>query len=249
MVRVSNTRVPRKGDRRFKSCRARHVVERTSLGTGTGNVRISWKWCDTGLSEIRTDSWCRSVYEDLCFLAGVEGQGWRVMEVLVLDGSWQPLRRVPWQRAISWWIQGRVEVVMAYPDRVIRTVSESIPMPAVVRFLGKVIKRWLKRGLRFTRENVWLRDHGQCQYCGCDVTKTDMTYDHVVPRSQGGLTVWTNIVASCKPCNRRKGDRTPTQAKMALRSNPVVPSHLGGKDEALFIWTDGMPLEWQAFSV
>lgn len=171
-----------------------------------------------------------------------------MMDTMVLSNGYEYLRRVSWQRAISLWFDGKVEIVLAYTDRTIRTVGETIPMPAVVRFLGKVAKRWFKRGLRFTRENVWLRDKGKCAYCACAVTVKDMTYDHVVPRSQGGATSWTNIVASCKPCNRKKGDRTLLAAGLVLRSVPIEPKALPSPGEDHFVWREGMPLEWKEFS-
>lgn len=172
------------------------------------------------------------------------------MDVLVLSSSYEPLSRVSWQKAISWWVQGRVEVVQTYHDRVIRTVSEVLEMPLVVRFLGRVVKRWLTRGVKFNRTNVYARDNGLCQYCGVKVPFSSFTYDHVHPRSQGGKTDWDNIVVSCRPCNRRKADRTPAEAKMKLLKPPAQPRSLtGAVQDRDLVWKPGMPSEWKTWSL
>jgi 5-methylcytosine-specific restriction endonuclease McrA len=75
----------------------------------------------------------------------------------------------------------------------------------------------------FSRRNVAKRDHSTCQYCGAQPGADDLTIDHVVPRSQGGQSSWTNCVAACLDCNARKADRTPEQAGMRLRKVPSRP--------------------------
>ena len=75
----------------------------------------------------------------------------------------------------------------------------------------------------FSRRNVAKRDHHTCQYCGAQPGWEQVTIDHVVPRSQGGASSWTNCVAACVACNARKADRTPEQAGMRLRSHPARP--------------------------
>src|SRR5688572_16073769 len=107
------------------------------------------------------------------------------MDTLVLNATYEPVARVPWQRAIALLFSGKVEVVEAYADRHIRSVTLELQMPAVVRFL-RVLARVKKKGIRFSRENVFARDHGACQYCGRQITRQEATYDHVVPRAQDG---------------------------------------------------------------
>lgn len=165
------------------------------------------------------------------------------METLVLDRGYQPVARVPWTRAVSLLFTGKVEVVESYDDRVVRSVTVSLNVPAVVRFVGGL--RWHLPKVRFSRENVFARDRGRCQYCGKPVKRPDATYDHVVPRAHGGLTRWDNIVIACLPCNQRKGGRTPDQARMKLRSIPVKPKEL--PEGVRFTYTPGMPAAWRAW--
>jgi 5-methylcytosine-specific restriction endonuclease McrA len=75
----------------------------------------------------------------------------------------------------------------------------------------------------FSRRNVAKRDHYTCQYCGAQPGGESITIDHVMPRSQGGASSWTNCVAACEACNARKADRTPEQAGLRLRKRPARP--------------------------
>jgi hypothetical protein len=96
-------------------------------------------------------------------------------------------------------------------------------MPAVVRLLRAVRG---ERGVKFSRINVATRDRFCCQYCGQKFALGRLTYDHVIPRAQGGRTCWENIVMACYPCNGRKGHRAPAQVGMRLLKTPVRPQWL-----------------------
>lgn len=145
------------------------------------------------------------------------------MRTLVLDQGYQPHRIISWQRAVTLLFAGKVEVVEEY-DEDIRSVTITIKMPAVVRLLRAV--RGKKRAVKFSRINVATRDDFRCQYCSERKVLRKLTYDHVVPRSQGGRTTWDNIVMACYECNEAKGDRTPQQAGMRLRKQPAKPKWL-----------------------
>lgn len=145
------------------------------------------------------------------------------MRTLVLDRGYQPHRIVSWRRAITMLFDGKAEVVEEYDEEVYRSTTLVIKMPAVVRLLNKLTR---KRGVKFSRINVATRDGFACQYCGAKRSLSKLNYDHVVPRSQGGKTCWENIVMACYECNSRKRDRTPEQAGMALRKQPVRPKSL-----------------------
>ncbi len=165
------------------------------------------------------------------------------METLVLSATYEPVARVSWQRAISLIFTGRAEVVEEYEDRQVRSVTVELKMPSVVRFLRAV--RGTKRAIKFSRENVYARDNGRCQYCSRRIPRYEATYDHVVPRIHGGLTTWENVVICCVPCNQRKGGRTPEQARMALLSRPVKPRKLPETVRLTFTFQKGMPDTWR----
>ena len=141
---------------------------------------------------------------------------------LVLNASFEPLHVVSWQRAIQLLFQGKVEVIEE-SDWEIRTVRLTIKVPAVLRLLTYVPLAKKKQIVRFSRMNVFLRDNHICQYCGKTFPKTQLTLDHVIPLVQGGQTSWENIVTACKPCNQRKGGRTPAQAGLRLIRRPRQP--------------------------
>lgn len=167
------------------------------------------------------------------------------METLVLSTGFEPLARISWQRAITLLFLGKVEVVEEYEDRLIHSVTIAVRMPSVIRFLKGVRAR--RRGVRFSRENVYARDHGRCQYCGVQVTRQEATYDHVLPRAQGGKTTWDNIAIACFRCNQRKGGRTPQQAGVRLAAVPVKPSKLPATMRLTFTYEKGMPVSWRKF--
>jgi 5-methylcytosine-specific restriction endonuclease McrA len=139
---------------------------------------------------------------------------------LLLNATYEPLNVVSWKKAIVMLTLGKVEVVETY-DQVVHGVSLSVKLPSVIR-LFKFIKR-RPPSVRFSRQNIYLRDRGMCQYCGKHYQRDSVTYDHVIPRSKGGLTDWTNIVTCCRSCNRKKGGRTPREAGMKLLRRPRKP--------------------------
>ena len=139
---------------------------------------------------------------------------------LLLSQGYEPIKIISWQRAMTLLTLDKVEVVEQY-DTEIRAVSMIVKVPAVIR-LRKAFRRHAKP-VKFSRVNIYARDNYKCQYCARKASISDLTYDHVVPRSQGGLTEWTNIVTACQDCNLRKGARTPEQAGMRLLSRPVQP--------------------------
>lgn len=142
-------------------------------------------------------------------------------QTLVLSQSFEPIKIVSWQRAITLLFLNKAEVIEEY-DRNIKTTSIVIKIPAVVRLLNAF--RWHRKATKFSRINVYGRDAFACQYCGRRQPISDLTYDHVIPRSRGGRTAWTNIVTACMDCNRYKANRTPEQAGMKLIKQPVQPS-------------------------
>jgi 5-methylcytosine-specific restriction endonuclease McrA len=142
-------------------------------------------------------------------------------QVLLLNITYEPLRIINWKKAITLLCLGKVEVIEEY-GRDIHSVSFTIKLPSVVRLL-KLVKK-PKSAVKFSRQNIYLRDRYRCQYCGLQHPTEELTYDHVLPKSRGGKTEWENIVTCCVGCNRQKGGRTPTEARMNLVRKPTRPS-------------------------
>ncbi len=168
----------------------------------------------------------------------------------MLNASFEPLQIVSWQRAIQLLFQGKVEVVEE-SDREVRTVRMTIRVPAVLRLLQYVPLTQKKQVIRFSRTNVFLRDEHKCQYCGNRFPKNALTIDHVVPVVQKGDKSWENIVTACKPCNQRKGGRTPAQANMKLIRKPKRPHWLPSNPSlrlgSVEVGTNSTPGRWQIY--
>ena len=150
-------------------------------------------------------------------------------QTLLLNATYEPLKVVHWQKAITLWCQGKVEIIASH-DREIRAVSFSVKLPSVIRLLRYVRIKKRFDYVPFSRANIYARDGYTCQYCGMRPLRpngrpdlTELTLDHVVPVSQGGRKDWENIVTCCVSCNRRKGGRTPVEARMRLVKPPRRP--------------------------
>lgn len=157
---------------------------------------------------------------------------------LVLNESWVAIHTVPVRHAMRLLFTGAAKAIQpetyeshafedwadlaVYADQpCIRTVSLSIRVPEVIvltRFNGLP-----SPGAVFTRRNLFRRDANTCQYCGRRPGTSELSIDHVLPRSRGGKSTWENCVLACMPCNRRKANRTPDEARMKLLSRPRKP--------------------------
>ncbi len=144
-------------------------------------------------------------------------------QTLVLNQSYEAIDIVPWQNAITMLFTDKAEVVSEY-DGFVRSQLLVIKIPAVVRLLNKFRRH--SKPVKFSRINVYARDGYKCLYCGDKFKMSELTYDHIVPRAQGGKTEWLNIATCCVDCNSKKGCRTPEQAKMKLRKKPVQPTRV-----------------------
>lgn len=184
-------------------------------------------------------------------------------DVLLLNADYSPLRILKWQRAICLLLSDKVVRVVDYEGREIRSPSSAFAWPAVVN-----LKQYVKyrNKFPFNRNNVFVRDHYTCQYCGflpvSGNNKPDrqlLTLDHVVPQSHATqyqvtlpwnnkrvpVTCWENVVTCCKGCNQKKADRTPSQAGMTLRKTPKRPTPWEGLN--LLFTKVSVPNEWLDF--
>ena len=144
-------------------------------------------------------------------------------QTLLLNATYEPLKVVDWRKAITMLCQGKVEVVSEY-EREIRSVSVTFRLPSVIRLLRYITIKRRVDYIPFSRVNIYARDDDTCQYCGSRFSVGELTFDHVVPVSQGGRKDWENSVTSCIRCNRRKGGRTPVEAGMRVIRPPARPT-------------------------
>lgn len=165
---------------------------------------------------------------------------------LVLTKSFYPFQTLSFPRALRLLLLGKAELVEEY-DWTLSTVNGVRRLPAVIRLVDKVSRsRAATNSVRFSRKAVIIRDKKQCQYCGKKCTLDEITLDHVLPRSRGGKTCWTNIVVSCGKCNRKKDSKTPEEAKMRLLSRPIEPKSLDGSG-VRFRYSGSIPDQWKAY--
>jgi 5-methylcytosine-specific restriction endonuclease McrA len=158
---------------------------------------------------------------------------------LVLNRNWQPVGVMSVSKALvkvsnesariidpetfqlyEW--QDWADLEPAEGEAVIRAKDFSIRVPEVI-----VLRNYDKlptNSVTFSRRNIFKRDRYTCQFCGRQPGTEELTIDHVTPRAQGGTSTWENCVLACLPCNSRKADRTPAQAKMPLRTEPKRPT-------------------------
>lgn len=139
--------------------------------------------------------------------------------VLVLNLDHAPVAVVSAQKAIVLLLLNKANLISIYDFLKIRTVSKSFDYPAVISL--NQYKNIPYRGVVLNRANLFRRDRGECQYCG---SQKQLTLDHVIPRSKGGKTSWSNLVTACNRCNIQKGDKTPEQVGLMLKSEPFKPS-------------------------
>lgn len=142
---------------------------------------------------------------------------------LLLNSWYFPIKILRWDHAVKMRYEGTVDVVAEYAET-ISSPSVTWNMPAVVRLREPAPNA--KKAVRFSRINVYTRDRFTCQYCDRKFPMRQLSYDHVIPRSAGGKTVWENIVTACKQCNSKKDNQTCDEAGMWPRRAPVRPSAL-----------------------
>jgi 5-methylcytosine-specific restriction endonuclease McrA len=139
--------------------------------------------------------------------------------VLVLNATYEPINVCTVRRATVLLLKQKAEVI-EHGSWTIRSEHTAMPRPLVIRLVTYVKVPRDAHRRKITRRAVFARDGWTCQYCG---SRTNLTVDHVIPRSKGGSSSWENIVASCAPCNRRKGDLLPEKANMVPRRAPRAP--------------------------
>ena len=189
--------------------------------------------------------------------------------VLVLNRFYIPIRVVDVRRAMTLLYRGCAEVITIDDDQYsnydfdgwcelsqlhamdkqsgeefLRTSHQEVQVPRIVRLA--LYEKIPKSAVKFNRKNLFARDAYRCQYCGQTRPMSQLSLDHVIPRSQGGKTTWENVVCSCMNCNSKKGGRTPSQASMKLLTVPARPRSSPGlvatlKDPRYESWKTFLP--------
>ena len=145
-------------------------------------------------------------------------------QTLLLNATYEPLKVVHWQKAVTLWCQGKVEII-AHHDREVRAVSFSFKLPSVIRLLRYVRIKKRFDYVPFSRANIYATRRVQLPVPAPTSSRhQELTFDHVIPVSQGGRKDWENIVTCCVSCNRRKGGRTPARGAHALVRPPRRPN-------------------------
>ena len=137
--------------------------------------------------------------------------------VLVLNASYEPINICAARRAIVLVLKG-VAMTEEENGHFLHSARIALRVPSVIRLLE--YRRIPHQTRALSRKNILLRDRNTCQYCGDVLPSAELTLDHVVPRSRGGLSAWENLVACCHPCNRRKGNQLAHEAGMKLLREP-----------------------------
>lgn len=181
-------------------------------------------------------------------------------QCLLLNADYTPIRIISWKKAIIWsmkydiYHKYGIEIISYYDDEFIQGTNEkkyAVPAVAKTRYFFNLYHKTIN----FSRKNLFIRDNYTCQYCGQKLPISQLTYDHVIPKSRFDIknkhkcTNWINIVTSCWKCNHKKGNKTPKEANMVLLNQPVVPKYCSiylpwYRD---FFTIDGSFPEWAPF--
>lgn len=164
------------------------------------------------------------------------------MRTLVLNKSYFPIKHVGWKTAFKMICKGRADVVETY-EEIVKTPTDFHFIPAVIKLT--TFDGLPKAKVSYSKRAILERDNFSCQYCGDKLSYKTVTIDHVFPRAHGGKTTFENTVASCFPCNNKKGSRLVGQSGLRLRKKPKKPEH---QEYRLFIgssirkeWADYLP--------
>tara|TARA_B100000212_G_C27354201_1_gene525066 strand:- start:757 stop:1290 length:534 start_codon:yes stop_codon:yes gene_type:complete len=159
------------------------------------------------------------------------------VKTLKLDISYRPIEIVDAVEALVLCLIGKAQAIENYKNE-IKSVSDSFKLPAVI-----VLNRFVKYQFKIVavhRREIILRDNNQCQYCSKQLSSEKLTLDHIIPKSKGGKNTWDNLVAACKKCNQKKGNKTLIEANMKLIRKPTKPKYdilrTVGKNQISELW-------------
>jgi 5-methylcytosine-specific restriction endonuclease McrA len=142
-----------------------------------------------------------------------------MQNVIVLNADMSILGSTNWKRAMNMVVSGKAQIIKDSGKR----IHKNYLMPLVIRLIKAIRNLW-RTEVPWTKNNIHIRDNFICQYCGKKLKENKVTIDHIIPVSLGGKNRWDNTVTSCFYCNNKKDNRTPSQAKMTLKTKPYEPT-------------------------
>jgi 5-methylcytosine-specific restriction endonuclease McrA len=144
------------------------------------------------------------------------------ISVLKLDSSFNPIEVIDWRSAfILTWLNKAY--VAEYTEKWIHSATQKFQVPEVIVLFKYIDKKFFT--VPCTSKNVMIRDNHRCQYCGAAAGEKDLNVDHIVPRCKGGMTEWSNVVASCVGCNQKKGNLLLCETNLKLLKKPSKPTY------------------------
>jgi len=154
-------------------------------------------------------------------------------QCLLLNCDFTPISIIDWKKAIVWHIKYvndfryGIQIIESYNEQILCASGKTIPIPAVARTTNYHRVNHNKFDLKLSRKNLFARDNYKCQYCGKYLSRNNLTYDHVIPKSRfvtpRKATSWHNVVTACRKCNSKKANKTPEEAGMELLNQPKCP--------------------------
>jgi 5-methylcytosine-specific restriction endonuclease McrA len=170
---------------------------------------------------------------------------------LLLNADYSPLHFISDIDAVILVFKGSAEIICrddgklsVWDDVFVTASNKNVVIPATLKLVRRVNKRW--KAPRFRRKVLFNRDNWKCQYCAAQLNRDAVTIEHVMPSSRGGPTSWKNCVTACKPCNKKKANKTPDEANMKLLKTPAEPSTLHFWDAARSsVWHE----DWSNFCI
>lgn len=167
------------------------------------------------------------------------------MSTLILNADASPISLLPlstisWEESIRYLVSDKATVLEWYDDWIVRSARWETRVPAVM-MLNEYQKK--KTGIRFSKQNVFLRDEYRCQYCDDDVSRKTATLDHVLPQSHGGRSIWENCTTACGVCNSKKGN----DKRIVPKSKPWKPTYWALVDKRKKLGWDLLHPSWELY--
>jgi 5-methylcytosine-specific restriction endonuclease McrA len=151
-----------------------------------------------------------------------------------------PLSVISWEESIKYMVLDKAHVLEWHEDWIVRSARWETKVPSVI-MLKEFMKK--KTTIRFSKQNVFLRDGYRCMYCETDVSRKTATLDHVLPTSHGGKTTFENTVTACAPCNANKGNNKKIKPKRL----PAKPNYYQLVEQRKKLGFENLPLEWAVY--